>query len=416
MFGLPDASVRNTAIIFVIALCFILLSILNTQYSNVWIQISTNQKKDLNCTHYLSLLPDNYNLNVDSNCINNILCSSLSHQLSSEYENTSWFKNISHISMSNVTVSKSNAWTYPIELNRDGNCTEYAASLSHRFVTYNNIINTWNDSQESAGDVTVLTRLSWNRIHSLKRLILSWDGPVSATVYTEDWLEKAAQLMQWIQGINRTNIQIHIVIQYGDYYPVNYLRNVAQSNAVTQFVFMVDVDFVTMSNMYLSLKRHLKTFYNQDLGKKVLVMPTFAFVGNVTLPQSKDDIKRQWKKHVKLFRYDYSLKRGALYNSWIKSNTDIKLPYQKNAECFYVIEKSYSPDYDEMFLQRWQNKVVHVYTLHAKGFRFWIYSQGFILHLPHKEVKGEPYMKSKQCALDYYYKRFIPDLQKTYHI
>ena len=417
MVGLQHANVRYNAIIFVIAFVVILLSLLSgTQYSKGWIQITTKLRNNFNVTHYSS--PDYYNVNADPNCIGNSLYSNLSYQLSFNYGHTAWFQNVSHKSMSNVTISKSNARTYPIEFNRDGKCTNYAATLSHRFVTYNNIINTWNDRRPtSAGDVTVLTQLSSDRIHSLKSLILSWDGPVSATVYTEDWLEIVAQLMQWIQGLNRENIQIHMVIPYGDYYPVNYLRNVAQSNALTQFVFMVDVDFVTMSNMYFNLKNHLKTtFYDRDHGNKVLVMPTFAFSGNVTIPQSKDDIKKQWKKHVKLFRYDYSLKRGALYNRWIKSRTDIQLPYEKNAECFYVIEKSRSPDYDEMLLQRWQDKVAHVYLLHAKGFRFWIYSQGFILHLPHKDVRGEAVIKAKQCAMNYYYKRFIPYLQKTYHI
>lgn len=85
----------------------------------------------------------------------------------------------------------------------------------------------------------------------------------------------------------------------------------------------------------------------------------------------------------------------------------------KNATQNFII-KSHAPDYDEFFLVIWMDKVAHVYTLHAKGFLFWNYAQGFIIHFPHKRVKGNVVKDTKYCAQEYFYKHLKPYLQKNY--
>ena len=179
---------------------------------------------------------------------------------------------------------------------------------------------------------------------------------------------------------------------------------------------MVDVDFWPMPNLYTGLKHHLKLFYKQHPGNSsALVMPAFQFNGNGSIPKTKNDLKSTWQKDIKIFRWDYSLRRGALFERWIESQEDIALPYKKHsAECYHVLEKIHAPDYDEFLLVRWMDKVAHAYTLHAKGFLFWNYAQGFIIHLPHAAVKGKAVKDSNSCAHEYFYKSFIPYLQKNH--
>lgn len=277
-------------------------------------------------------------LHFESNisCVGNSICSELLNHLAVVNENDSRY--FSDMPIIGVKLTKSNRLTYPVIMNGTENCTEYATQLLRRFVTYTNVVNTWEGSAD-IGDVTILTQTSTDRLDSLKRLILSWDGPVSATLYAENWLDIAAQLVQWIHNIQRKNIQLHVVVQSGYYYPVNFLRNVAQSNAKTQYVFMVDVDFWPMPDLYANLKNHLTVFYKQHPGNRLaLVIPAFQFDGNGSIPANKNDLNSTWQKHVKSFRQDFSLRNGALFERWIDSQEDIpqRLSYEKrNAEFYY---------------------------------------------------------------------------------
>ena len=54
---------------------------------------------------------------------------------------------------------------------------------------------------------------------------------------------------------SRRNIGYHIVYREGEFYPVNYLRNVALGQVLTPFVFLMDIDFLPMFGLYDYLKK-----------------------------------------------------------------------------------------------------------------------------------------------------------------
>ena len=55
--------------------------------------------------------------------------------------------------------------------------------------------------------------------------------------------------------LSRRNIGYHIVYREGEFYPVNYLRNVALNQVLTPFVFLMDIDFLPMFGLYDYLKK-----------------------------------------------------------------------------------------------------------------------------------------------------------------
>ncbi|KAK2569201.1 Xylosyl- and glucuronyltransferase LARGE1 [Acropora cervicornis] len=95
-------------------------------------------------------------------------------------------------------------------------------------------------------DVTLVVQLSVDRIQMIETLCEHWeDGEVQ-------------QLFSYVQSstelVKRKNVGYHIVFKEGQFYPVNYLRNIALENVRTPYVFLSDVDFVPVPGMYSSLK------------------------------------------------------------------------------------------------------------------------------------------------------------------
>ena len=60
----------------------------------------------------------------------------------------------------------------------------------------------------------------------------------------------------------RTNLLFEIVLQ--DFYPINYLRNIALKFVQTEFVFLSDVDFLPGSESYSTLKRAASHLIGSD--------------------------------------------------------------------------------------------------------------------------------------------------------
>ena len=55
-----------------------------------------------------------------------------------------------------------------------------------------------------------------------------------------------------------------------NYYPINYLRNIALENVETGFVFLSDIDFLPGIETYTSIKRSIHSFYDIDVTNKLI--------------------------------------------------------------------------------------------------------------------------------------------------
>lgn len=235
-------------------------------------------------------------------------------------------------------------------------------------------------------DVTLVVQLSVDRIQMIETLCEHWEGPVSLALYMSDG--EAQQLFSYVQSstelVKRKNVGYHIVFKEGQFYPVNYLRNIALENVRTPYVFLSDVDFVPVPGMYSSLKQTLKN--SAHVNKKAFVVPAFETLHyKVTFPKTKAQLLSTWDLGtVFTFRHHEWSKGHAPtnYAKWRSATTPYTVQWEEDFEPYVVVRRNVTR-YDKRFVGFGWNKVSHIMELQAQGYEFVVLPSAFVVHMPH---------------------------------
>ncbi|KAJ1481076.1 hypothetical protein T484DRAFT_1808681, partial [Baffinella frigidus] len=135
------------------------------------------------------------------------------------------------------------------------------------------------------------TQLTTDRLDGFHHMLERWDGPVSATVYCRDIVSDPAKLEPFRQRVYcrdivsdlaklepfRQRVDFHLVVadlHPGRLYPVNTLRNVAMNKCRTQWMALVDADFISNVGLYQELLIHLAD-WNRSKDNAVYILPAF---------------------------------------------------------------------------------------------------------------------------------------------
>ena len=299
-------------------------------------------------------------------------------------------------------------------------CTEFSeeANMIHRvhiFYFGNQYVSS--DSY----DVTLVTQLSWDRIQILSSLLKHWLGPISICVYTTDY--EAWQLSQFIQSssllYHRNNVAIHLVFKQGQFYPINVLRNIALKLATTPYVFLSDIDFLPMFDLYAYLKRSVKVLH-LNTTKRALVVPAFETLQyKISFPKNKATLLKQYESgDVQVFRHSIWKKGHAAtnYKKWTSSIYPYKVKWASDFEPYIVVAKNVT-QFDKRFIGFGWNKVAHAMELAAQGYEFVVLPEAFTIHMPHAPsleiARYRTNRKYRQC-LRFLKNKFIQDLKLKY--
>ncbi|KAK2182015.1 hypothetical protein NP493_371g01031 [Ridgeia piscesae] len=234
-------------------------------------------------------------------------------------------------------------------------------------------------------DVTLVAQLSMDRLQMLEMLCEHWSGPVSVALYMSD--AEAHQFLQYALDspvlMARHNVGYHVVYKDGQFYPVNYLRNIALGQVNTPYVFLSDIDFLPMPGLYDYLRRVVAM---TDIEKKALIVPAFETQRyRFTVPSSKAELISMLDLGtVFTFRYHVWIKGHAPTNfaKWRTTTTPYKVNWEQDFEPYVVVRKDVL-GYDERFVGFGWNKVSHIMELDAQGYEFIVLPNGFIIHTPH---------------------------------
>ncbi|XP_012287028.1 LARGE xylosyl- and glucuronyltransferase 2 isoform X2 [Orussus abietinus] len=240
----------------------------------------------------------------------------------------------------------------------------------------------------SSTDVALVTQCSADRIMLLEELCRHWPGTISVALYLTD-----AEVQSFLDFIRssaelrvRKNIAYHIVYKDGEFYPVNYLRNIAMTHVTTPYIFQLDVDFLPQFGLYEALMNYITKLNMGKSSRTALIVPAFETQRyKFTFPSNKAELIKSLNRGIfYTFRYHVWTQGHSAtnYSFWRTATEPYEVLWEPDFEPYIVVPRS-APNYDTRFVGFGWNKVSYVTHLTALGYRYIVLPDVFIIHRPH---------------------------------
>ncbi|KAF8375179.1 hypothetical protein PRIPAC_81608, partial [Pristionchus pacificus] len=252
----------------------------------------------------------------------------------------------------------------------DYECDDLATAIKtvYRTQLY---FNGFTPSSES-NDNTLVTHLSVDRLDRFLKLLDYWEGAVSAAIYCTD--AELAQIDKKIQSgfdQNRTNVALHAVFKTGNYYPTNYLRNVALNASRTGFVYLADVDYIPSEELYENLRTVVGS---SNMTNKVLFVPAFEMTTSCDenmIPRTREELLKEWNEgKIQLFGNNSAPDNQTIFDNWRDSDAPREIDRIPEFKSFVVVPTQSVPRYEERLIGSGWSVDLYYSTLRDAGFRF----------------------------------------------
>ncbi|KAH3744145.1 Glycosyltransferase LARGE2 [Pelomyxa schiedti] len=264
-------------------------------------------------------------------------------------------------------------------------------------------------------EVTIATQLSLDRLHNLEEMALSWTGIISAAIYLPLCVSSDPEALEYEldrikslhQGVERLNVDsspcrldIALVFQLPETdtvcevttnpetssqpYPINVLRNVAMRQVHTNYVFVLDVDFVPSTGMHGHLCSVL--YGSTRDSKTALVLPAFELSLNKTLPNNKLEAVKMMSLgslspfHTRHFPMGHM---PSNYDTWKIAQYPYLATYEEGYEPYVVVPNNSTPLFDPRFCGYGLNKIQWLLHLAVLGWKFQVDPFHFVVSRPH---------------------------------
>ncbi|CAL4062930.1 unnamed protein product [Meganyctiphanes norvegica] len=308
------------------------------------------------------------------------------------------------------------------QLSEEDECYEFRRAKQTNYRTHLFFLDHYYEAASDGYDITLVATLSMDRLQMVEQLLTHWEGPVSLSLYMSD--AEAQQFLFYTQSseiINtRKNVAYHIVYKEGNFYPVNFLRNVGIHHISTPYVFLTDIDFVPMMGLYSYMRKTLTNVHSDD-SKKAWIVPAFETQRyKLSSPRSKAELLNMLDMgELFTFRYHEWTKGHAPTNfgKWRTATTPYKVQWEQDFEPYILVRKDI-PEYDTRFVGFGWNKVSHTMELHVMGYEFVVLPNAFIVHMPHAPsldiAKFRSSPQYKRCV-NILKQEFVDDLNKKHN-
>lgn len=181
---------------------------------------------------------------------------------------------------------------------------------------------------------------------------------------------KSSQIIASIRAKSSINYENN-----GVPFPNNLLRNVARRNCLTEYVFVIDIDFVPSLNLhedFLAFARENHLFDEEIIKeKRVYVIPSFEAHSSLSprlIPQTKPELLKALKSRIIrpfYFELCWKCQKYTDYEAWErepfspKLSVSFEVAWHDPWEPFYIAHNSV-PMYDERFRQYGFNRISQV--------------------------------------------------------
>jgi hypothetical protein len=237
--------------------------------------------------------------------------------------------------------------------------------------------------------VSIIIHMLENRIKNIHRIMQSWKGPLVIVIEVEkDNMCKVYNQIYKLISDKYFNLAVVLVVKQSDVYPINWMRNIGQLHAITDYIMHIDADFIPSPYLYQTIL-HNASFWT-TMRNAALIIPAFENMSIETrIPQNKSNILAM-KESVQPFHIDKNpCGHGRTnYEKWQHSDHLYEInPGNKCFNCYepyFVVDRQLAPLYPETLLNRFYNKLPGFGELCHKKFQFLVHPEAYLVHIYHK--------------------------------
>ncbi|KAI8975523.1 glycosyl-transferase for dystroglycan-domain-containing protein [Mycotypha africana] len=300
----------------------------------------------------------------------------------------------------------------------------------------------WDEQQVNVNklDVTMISQFTVNRLNTFAKAIKNWPGPISIAIYLADSTD-IDDLLTYFE--NEDNVRAYagatIALVKPNYlnaqhlaYPINHLRNIAIAESDTDYIFVVDADFIPSTSLYPIVRSRLIPFIlhqGDKMPRTAWVVPCFAIYesySDLPLPETMEDLRHLVRENIA-----YITDPGAGHGPTLATEVALVRPlvhgnplayevcYESQWEPYYILHRS-APLYDVRFRNQGGDKQSHALQLNAEKYRFMVLRDTFMIHRDHPTMvwPGGGFEKSQKEAANKwnYFKEYKEEIETLYGV
>ncbi|KAF9394858.1 hypothetical protein BGX21_010203 [Mortierella sp. AD011] len=280
-------------------------------------------------------------------------------------------------------------------------------------------------------DITMIAQFSISRLDRFEKARAVWEGPISVVIFLatntdivelRKYFERPGKLALY-DSITLTIVKPNYSSGAHERYPINHLRNIGIQTSNTDYIYVIDADFVPSSKLYSFAKSALIPLSEKSKEPVAYVVPCLAI---------QVDYKGQYPNTIK--ELQPLMKSGVAYitdpraghgptftslfmNPPIFGNTPTyEVCYESQWEPYYIVKRDWShPYYDERFKNQGGDKQSHALLLNALGYKFLVLRDHFMYHMDHPKLKWTGKGLDQSGQKDYtYFADYAPALEKIF--
>jgi len=198
-------------------------------------------------------------------------------------------------------------------------------------------------------------------------------------------------------------------------YPINHLRNIGIQTAITDYIYVIDADFVPTTKLYDFAKSTVISLLEKATQPTAYIVPCLAI---------KEEYKGKYPDTIK--ELQPLMKSGVAYitdtleghrttSTQIFMNPPVfsgslfyEVCFEPLWEPYYILNRrDHMPYYDERFKNQGGDKQSHAVLMNAIGFRFLVLRDHFMYHMDHPQPKWLNQAKQKDFT---YFANYAPEL------
>ncbi|ORZ08042.1 glycosyl-transferase for dystroglycan-domain-containing protein [Lobosporangium transversale] len=303
---------------------------------------------------------------------------------------------------------------------------------SKQWITEPAIVHTIQSKKSfSPRDVTMIAQFSISRLDRFERARAVWEGPISVVIFLasnvdifelQKYFERPGKLALY-ESITLTIVKPNFSLETHKRYPINHLRNIGIQAANTDYIYVIDADFVPSSKLYDFARTTIIRLLESAQYPTAYVVPCLAIKEefNGKYPDTIKELQPLMKSGM-AYITDPRAGHGPTFTSIFMnppifgSSPAYEVCYESQWEPYYIVRREAPhPYYDERFKNQGADKQSHALLMNAIGFKFMVLRDHFMYHMDHAKLVWTGDGLDKHFQKDFtYFKDYSPALRRIF--